>query len=189
MSEPGKVTRLYLARWPDGTVTILSAECFEHAVDRIDRIDQIGDASARGRSARRRVADHAGVGRSEAGSAPALDPASEIDSQREIMSLAFPVLSRLVEATDPSATGTSIRSCGVSGGRSRRTGSSRRHRASRKRSRTRGATSFRPSRSERDRETAVPRASRQLRRTTDHRELHHRRETDLRRVSDDFDLS
>lgn len=99
MSEPGKLTRLYLARWPDGTATIFSAECFEHAVDRIDEIGdpqecevvpfdgdlwltlKPSDDPAQGLLALHRR------------------PALEVDSQQEIVSAAFPVLSNLVEAS------------------------------------------------------------------------------------------
>jgi hypothetical protein len=35
LSEPA-LTGLYLARWPDGAATVLSAQSLEHAVDRID---------------------------------------------------------------------------------------------------------------------------------------------------------
>jgi hypothetical protein len=34
---------LYVARWPDGTATVFTAHSMEHAVDRIDEIDEPGE--------------------------------------------------------------------------------------------------------------------------------------------------
>lgn len=108
MSEPGKLTRLYLVRWPDGTVTILSAASFEHAVD---RIDEIGDAGACEVTPldgevwlNVRPADNP-----EHSLLQLCDePTPEVDFHRSIISIGFPVIAKLVETADPEATGEHI---------------------------------------------------------------------------------
>lgn len=89
-------TRLYLARWPDGTVTLLSGTSLEHVVD---QLDAVGDAATcevvpfeRDLWLTFRPADGPDTGPLVL----APDPTSEIDSQADIVELAFPVLHRLV---------------------------------------------------------------------------------------------
>jgi hypothetical protein len=91
-------TRLYLARWPDGTVTLLSGLSLEHVVD---QLDQVGDAGA---------AEVVPFERDlwltfrpsndpEAGLLTLThQPTAEIDSQADVVELSFPVLHRLVAA-------------------------------------------------------------------------------------------
>ena len=43
MSDDEQRPRLYIARWPDGTATVFTAYSMEHAVDRIDEIDELGE--------------------------------------------------------------------------------------------------------------------------------------------------
>lgn len=99
MSEPGKLVRLYLARWPDGTATIFSAESFEHAVDRIDEIGDPQECEVVPFDGdlwlTLKPSDDLASGLLALHRRPAL----EVDSQQEIVAVAFPVLSKVVEAS------------------------------------------------------------------------------------------
>lgn len=99
MSEPGKVTRLYLARWPDGTATIFSAMSFEHAVDRIDEVGDPGECEVVALDDDLWLTMRPSDDPEESMLALCRRPIAEIDSQPAIVAAAFPVLSKLVEAS------------------------------------------------------------------------------------------
>jgi hypothetical protein len=88
---------LYVARWPDGAATVFSAESLKHAVELIDTINSPHECEVVPLAGELwltlRPADDLAGG-------PLVlchRPTIEIDSQREILAVAFPVLSRIVE--------------------------------------------------------------------------------------------
>jgi len=90
---------LYVARWPDGTATVFTAYSMEHAVDRIDEIDEPGECEVTPFDAHLWLTFRP----------TPLDPANgplilchrperEVDSQSDIIATAFPVISQVVES-------------------------------------------------------------------------------------------
>lgn len=99
MSESERWTRLYLARWPSGAVTVLSAESMDQVAD---HLDQVADASEC------EVVPFDGdlwltMGPADDPSGGPLSllhrPTLEIDSQEAIIEKAYPVLHKLIEAS------------------------------------------------------------------------------------------
>lgn len=98
MSEPERTARLYVARWPDGTATVFTAQSMEHAVDRVDEIDEPQECEVVPFEGDLwltfRPSDDPAAG-------PLMlchRPVVEIDSQRNIIATAFPVISQVVES-------------------------------------------------------------------------------------------
>lgn len=96
MSEPDW-RRLYLARWPTGVVTLLSAHSLEHAADLLDQVDNANECEVVPFDGdlwlTMRPADEPAAGLFVLVQRATL----EIDSQAEIVERAFPVLHRLIE--------------------------------------------------------------------------------------------
>jgi hypothetical protein len=89
---------LYIARWPNGTATVFTADSFEHAVDRVDEIGEPHECEV--------VPFEGDLWLTFR---PSADPANspltlchrplvEIDSQRNIIATAFPVISQVIES-------------------------------------------------------------------------------------------
>jgi hypothetical protein len=97
VSQSGRSTRLYLARWPDGATTVLSAESLEHAVDLIDEIDNPQECEVVPFDGNLWLTLRPSDDPANGPLVLCHRPTIEIDSQREIVAAAFPVLSKLVE--------------------------------------------------------------------------------------------
>ena len=98
MSESERWTRLYLARWPTGAVTLLAAESLEQVADLLDQVDDAAECE---------VVPYDGelwltmqpASDPEAGPLALVHrPTLEVDSQEEIVEKAYPVLHRLIES-------------------------------------------------------------------------------------------
>jgi len=96
MSEP-EWTRLYLARWPSGAVTLLSANSLEQAADLLDQVDNPKECEVVPFDGElwltMRPADDPSGGPLALHQRATL----EIDSQETIVEKAFPVLHELIE--------------------------------------------------------------------------------------------
>jgi hypothetical protein len=99
VSDSPSWTQLFLARWPDGTVTLISGTSMEHIVD---QLDAIGDAATcEVVSFERNLWLTFRPNEVPANGLIALvhDPVSEVDSQADILELSFPVLHRVGNAS------------------------------------------------------------------------------------------
>lgn len=94
--------RLYLVRWPDGAATVLGADSLEHAVELIDDVDQPNECEVVPLD-RLWLTMRPSVDLAEGPLTLCHRPSVEIDSQHEILSAAFPVLSRVVEGAQREA--------------------------------------------------------------------------------------
>lgn len=99
MTESGRWTRLYLARWPSGAVSVLSAESMDQVVDHLDQVTDASECE---------VVPFDGdlwltMGPADDPSVSPLSllhrPTLEIDSQEAIIEKAFPVLHKVIEAS------------------------------------------------------------------------------------------
>jgi hypothetical protein len=100
VSEQGRLTRLFVARWPSGITTLISADSLEDAFVLLDDVDDPGSCE---------VTPYVGnlwltVRPSDDPAKGLLDlchrPEREIDSQRDLIDIAYPVLSQLLEAAE-----------------------------------------------------------------------------------------
>lgn len=97
---PGRVsdgwTRLYVARWPGGTVTLLAAESLEHAADLIDEVDDAAACEVVPLAGPLWLSMRAAADPSDGPLALVHQPTREIDSQEAIVEAALPVLHRVI---------------------------------------------------------------------------------------------
>ncbi len=98
MSESEGWTRLYLARWPTGAVTLLAASSMEHAADLLDQVDNAKECELVPFDGELWLTMRPADEPSEGPLALHYRPALEIDSQGEIIEKAFPVLHKVIVA-------------------------------------------------------------------------------------------
>jgi hypothetical protein len=96
VSDTDRSARLYIARWPDGTATVFTAQSMEHAVDRIDEIDEPQECEVVPFDADLWLTFRPSVDPAEGPLMLCHRPVVEIDSQRNIIAAAFPVISQVV---------------------------------------------------------------------------------------------
>ena len=91
-------SRLYVARWPDGTATLFTAQSLEHAVDRVDEIDEPQECEVVPFDGDLWLTFRPSTDPADSPLILCHRPELEIDSQRHIISTSFPVISQVIES-------------------------------------------------------------------------------------------
>ncbi|MBZ0232480.1 MAG: hypothetical protein K8M05_09150 [Deltaproteobacteria bacterium] len=98
------MTRVFVARWPNGSVTVLSAETAEHAADLLDQVGNAGRCEVTPLEGWLWLTFQPAVD-PDAGPLALVHRATvETDSQAAILAAAYPVLHEIMHAESPSAS-------------------------------------------------------------------------------------
>lgn len=92
------MTRVFVARWPNGSVTVLSAETAEHAADLLDQVGNAGRCEVTPLDGWLWLTFQPASDPNPDGPLALVHrPKIEVDAQAQIVKAAYPVLARIVD--------------------------------------------------------------------------------------------